>query len=136
MTPIEKLKKQHEQILALADQMEVNAKNSSEEYAASAAIQHLQQLKEALDEHLTIEDDFLYPAFRNRSDPDVRDTANLFAVQFGGIRLAFDKHLAKWTSPGKIRQAPKEFLSETKGIAGVLKLRIKSEENDLFPLLG
>jgi len=134
--PIEKLKRQHQAILALIRQIDNNAGNLSNVRSADAALEDINQLRELLEEHLLVEDDFLYPVLKKRSDQLVRDTANLFAVQFGGIRLAFENYKAKWNSVGEIQRAPNQFRSETKALAGVLQLRIRSEEAELFPLLS
>ncbi len=135
MKPIEILKKQHEAILAVTRQINAEASDASDECVARAVIDRINRLAEMLEEHLYIEDDFLYPALQKRTDQEVRDTARQFAVECGGIREAFEKYKVKWNSPGELRQSPEVFLSETQALARALETRVGKEDAELFPLL-
>ncbi len=135
MTPIEKLKKQHMGILAILDQISANLHAANENECASSLLQLIKQLSSLLEEHLLIEDDFLYPALKKRPQSDIRDIAYEFSIELGGIKNVFLDYTNKWTSSKNIVQSNMDFISESKALVGALRRRIVREDRELFPIV-
>ncbi len=129
-----KLRNQHKDILAIFDMISTKLNSTLNVKTAMFFLKVIKQLGELLEEHLLIEDDFLYPALKKRSNEDVRDIAHKFSIELGGIKESFSDYSTKWTSPENIIQSHLEFVSETKALIGALKGRINKEDEQLFPL--
>ncbi len=136
MKPIEKLKKQHEDIIAIIDRMEVESKSLTEPESATALLGLIGELGRLLEEHLLIEDDFLYPVLKKRENEDIQKTAHQFEAELGGIKKSFHAYSKKWESPKEIMQLHIGFVSESKNLADALRYRIEREERDLFSLMA
>jgi len=132
---IAELKQQHldlqercEQILQIVDSGPLKAK-------AGAILDLMTALSRDLDEHLRLEDDYLYPALKRRSQPLVRQTAEKFAQELGGLRQRCQEHMSCWSDKEAIRRQEERFRSETRAMASALRLRMQREDEELFPLL-
>lgn len=131
MTPMNKLRKQHEEILIIVNRISDGLETKKE----TELLDLIDNLGVLLEEHLLLEDDFLYPALKRRTKEGIRDVATLFSIELGGIRDAFSKYSSKWSSSGVIGQSRIYFTSETKALLTALRRRIAKEDKDLFPLV-
>ncbi len=136
MKPMDKLRKQHEDILIVANKIYARLETASDSEIAESLPVFIRQLGILLEEHLLYEDDFLYPALKKRSQENVRNIASLFSIELGGIKKAFTEYSEKWTSSKNIVQSHSHFISESKSFLGALQHRIVKEDNELFPLIG
>ncbi len=132
---MDKLWEQHKEILAIGGRISDCIEATMNVETAMTILELIKELSKLLEEHLMIEDDVLYPAFKKCSDDNIRDIAHQFSIEFGSIKSTFTTYCTKWTSPEKIIQARKIFISESKALLGVLQRRIAKEEKELFPLL-
>jgi len=98
-------------------------------------VAYIEQLRTLLEEHLLLEDDFLYPVLKKRPDEGIRDLASRFSIELGNIKSAFVEYVGKWPSADSIVQSHSLFVSESKALLGALQNRIDREDNELFPLL-
>ena len=134
MNAMSKLKEQHKEILSIGGRISDGADTTLNVKIAMTILELIKELGELLEEHLLIEDDFLYPALKKRSQENIRDIAHQFSIELGGIKEAFFNYSTKWTSPEKIIQSQMEFTSESKALVGALQNRIVKEDKELFPL--
>ncbi len=132
----EKLKQQHKTILRNVDEIFADFQTEIDTNGASGILGKINQLNELLDEHLRIEDEFLYPLLKSQPQEQVRDIANLFSFELGGFKEVFGKYLNNWNSADLISGSPKEFTSETNAILKTLVKRIQKEDSQLFPLIN
>lgn len=84
--------------------------------------------------HLSIEDATLYPRMMKHADKRVRDAADRFQREMGGLKLRFDEYRTRWPGPHAISRAPQDFVTETREILVALKRRIGCEDTELYDL--
>jgi len=135
MKLMDKLRKQHEDILIVVNKIYAGLETATDSEIAESLLNLIGQLGTLLEEHLRIEDAFLYPALKNRPQADVRNLASIFSIELGNIRKAFTEYSEKWTSSKNIVQSHSYFISESKVLLGALQHRIAKEDNELFPLI-
>ena len=135
MKPMDKIRLYHKDILGFLDIIDSCLSDSIDLETARHILEQLALLSTKLDDHLLLEDNFFYPAFKRRDQMAIRDIAFQFSVEYGGIRAAFMNYSKNWINPEKMMIDYAIFLSETKALFGVLRNRISREETELFPLL-
>lgn len=84
--------------------------------------------------HLAIEDATLYPRMLNHADVRVRDAAQKFQAEMGGMKSTFDAYRNRWPGPSVISRDPQGFISETQSILAALSRRISCEDSQLYDL--
>lgn len=84
--------------------------------------------------HLSIEDATLYPRMMAHSDQKIRQAAERFQREMGGLKARFDDYRNRWPGPLAISKDPAGFVAETGEILTALKRRIGSEDTDLYDL--
>ena len=136
MQLMDKLRKQHEDILKVVDKIHTGLERATDIKVAEFLFDLIGQLETLLQEHLLTEDFFLYPALQKLPQENVRNIASLFLTELGGIRITFSEYSDKWTSPRNIIQSHSDFMSESKVLLSTLQYRIAKEDNELFPLIG
>lgn len=85
--------------------------------------------------HLSTEDRALYPTLLASKDPKVKNTAEAFMKEMGGIAPSVEAYFAKWVLVKNVQANPEQFIKETKGLFDALAKRIDREHKDLYPLL-
>lgn len=53
----------------------------------------------------------------------------------GHISQSFSDYKTKYTISTRIKQDSTQFITDTRSIISSLKIRIKNEENELYPLI-
>ena len=126
--------RQHDEILALADQI---AENLHEEYLIDNHKEThdlLNKLAGKLGAHLSMEDKVLYPKLLQDEDREVKKVALGFINEMGSLNRIFGEYVDRWQDPQKIRKQPENFINETSEIFGALGTRVAKENNILYPL--
>ena len=133
MAYYETLLKQHQDILGILSAMSGDLSKNNSASRSENLYQWVSKLSSILEEHLLLEDDFMYPVLRKHPDDRIRNIANTFFSELGDLKSAFTDYAGKWKSANDIASSPEAFASETKVIAGALRSRIRREEEELFP---
>lgn len=84
--------------------------------------------------HLSIEDATLYPRMLAHADGRVRETAERFQREMGGLKARFDDYRGRWPGPFAISRDPEAFVAETRTILDALTQRISREDAGLYDL--
>lgn len=129
---IESLIRQHREIMELVAQIE-NMLGKDGEFKI---LLKLGELAGKVKTHLIQEDRVLYPAFSEHREAKIRETAQRFVREMGGLAGAFDQFRAKYATVKALRENPGQFAADLKRIAGALEKRIQAEERELYPLAG
>ncbi len=126
--------KQHEEMVGIVGQ--ISAKLNEITIAADAheVRSLLNVLFGKLNMHLAMEDNTLYPLLKEHLDAKVREIAQKFSAEMGGLKPAVKAFSDKWAESA-IKSDPKGFCAATKGLFGVLADRIKRENTELYPLM-
>ncbi|CAN5225193.1 hypothetical protein BH10PSE2_BH10PSE2_30370 [soil metagenome] len=85
-------------------------------------------------DHLTIEDEWLYPTLMASPDPRVQSQAAGYAEDMGGILGAWIAYRTQWEEAA-ISANFDRFRIATSGIIGALAVRIERENVDLYPAM-
>jgi len=129
---IEMLIRQHKEIMELITQIE-NMLGKDSEFEI---LMKLGELAGKVKIHLVQEDRVLYPALSKHKEAKIRETAQRFVREMGGLAEAFNQFRTKYASVNALRENPGQFAAELKRIAGALNKRIRAEEQELYPLAG
>jgi hemerythrin-like domain-containing protein len=134
MTHTTNLRRQHDVILALADDLVAAQESLATSAEAAGAATRLAKLTGVLQLHLAAEDRALYPRLRASSDAAVADTARRFMREMGGLAQVYGEFEARWRSASAIQANPDGFRAETAAVLGALGTRIARENAELYPL--
>jgi hemerythrin-like domain-containing protein len=102
---------------------------------AAAAREALGKISGLLKVHLAVEDTALYPRLRAHGDAKVRQAAERFASEMGGLKEAFTKYVATWPSAEAVEKNAAGFVRDTRAVFDALAKRVAREESELYPLL-
>jgi len=94
----------------------------------------LQRLQLVLVAHLKLEDHSLYPVLEQSSNVVLSRKANRYKTHMGSLAETFAEFYAKWGTPRAISSEPTEFLDEWLPFQAALRLRMDSEDEDLYEM--
>ena len=81
-----------------------------------------------------MEGEAFYPRLLAHDDAAVRNLAQRFVDEFGGIYDAFGQYTKHWSDAASIERDPVSFARETRGVMKLLAHRMTRESNELYPL--
>ena len=85
--------------------------------------------------HLAIEDNSLYPRAKAHADARLREVAQRFETEMGGLSQRFDSYRKAWPGPLAIARDPAGFVADTRAVLDALKARVTREESQLYDLI-
>ena len=125
----------HRELLQLVDAMSSRLKSAELERDPSEVRALLSMLAGKLTIHLAMEDKALYPRLATHRSQPVREIAERFAHEMGGILAVFRDYMARWSTTDAIQADVAGFMHETIKIFDALRSRIAKEDRELFPKL-
>jgi hypothetical protein len=128
-------REQHDQLLGLAGELGGLLGKADNDFPATQARHLLSEIAGRLTVHLAMEDKHLYPSLLQHGDATVRQTAERFVEEMGGIASVFKTYLANWPSAEAVSRNPAGFRDATKGILKALGGRIQQENTVLYPIM-
>ncbi len=133
MARTDNLRKQHDQLIALTQEISRNLTLSEVSTKTINITMLLSKLTGLLQVHASSEDKYLYPGLLKATDTKVKTITKRFLDEMGGIDKAVSEHNTKWTIQ-IIKEKPNEFIKETKQLLATLGVRINKENAELYPL--
>ncbi|MGH7027157.1 hemerythrin domain-containing protein [Brevundimonas sp.] len=94
----------------------------------------IEAIDQLLVEHLTIEDQVLYPALLDAPDAATRAFAADCIEEMGGILDVWVHYREQWTAE-RILADPRRFHEVTGGVVGALASRVEKEDAELYPAM-
>ncbi|AJA47344.1 hypothetical protein CPAST_c12440 [Clostridium pasteurianum DSM 525 = ATCC 6013] len=85
--------------------------------------------------HLQSEDKFLYPYLIKNGDTNMKNLAKKYINDMGNISERFQKYKDKFNTENKFKASIDKFVVETNDIFKLLKNRLNSEDEKLYPLI-
>ncbi len=134
MSNVDKLKKQHSDILALIQQIDTLAGQDLKNNAKEIAFQ-INSLSGKLKMHLMSEDQFLYPSLMNSENSSVKNTAQKFNQEMGGLADKLGQFVQNFNTASKILQNEGTFTVEAKKMFQLIIDRTNREDRQLYPLI-
>ncbi len=135
MKKTEMYRKQHNDLVKLVKEIEDNYLAPGKlPVAAAQARETLNLLSAKISVHLTMEDNYFYPALLKHNDEEVQKKARIFIEEMGHIKKAYSEYNAKWHLEA-IEKSPDGFIQETQALFAALSDRIQRENSDLYVLV-
>jgi hypothetical protein len=128
------LRRQHDALLAMAADLQDDIERLATIADAQRIAGLLARLTGVLSMHLAAEDKALYPAMMASSDRRTADCARTFEDQMGGLAAAYMAFADAWRSPDRILAETDAFARDCETVFGALAIRIKRENEELYPL--
>ena len=135
MYRIENLRRQHEALLEMSEQLSQSSRVIDTKQHASQCARLLARMTGILTQHLAAEDRALYPRLIVSDNPHVSDTARSFSIQMGGLAQRYLGFEDEWRSGQAILAEPGRFRIELIRILAMLHKRIERENQILYPML-
>jgi len=132
MLDIDELRQQHKAIMVRATGLRGLGDMIKTREDAREARGAIDGIHKMLSDHLTLEDDHLYPALLACGEATISAMAADCAEEMGGILGAWIDYRARWTASA-ILDDPRRFGAATAGVIGALALRVERENVELYP---
>ncbi|CUU50315.1 hemerythrin domain-containing protein [Clostridium beijerinckii] len=133
---IDNLMREHKGIFEEINYINESINNKKFESDLLDITTHINKLAGKLKIHLSSEDKFLYPNLLNGDDNKLKNLANSYINEMGGISDTFTNYKNKFNTKSKIiSEGNKVFISETKKILVAIEKRISKEESELYKLI-
>jgi len=133
MSAIDSARAQHAELMALASQVAA-ALGARHHDPVSSVNKALLRLTGRLASHLVAEDDHIYPILRRHPDPRVRDVAERFSRELGGLAAAMEDYKAEWRAVWGLAELPAPFVRRTRLVLAALEERTRREDEELYAL--
>ncbi|WAC23037.1 hemerythrin domain-containing protein [Blastomonas sp. SL216] len=128
------MQSQHEACLAIVHDIEARSVAIADRGAAVEITLMLARLTGILRIHLALEDEILYPALRNASDPVIAQTAERYWQEMGGLADAFLNFVDRWKRADRLLAEADCFRSESALVFAALAERIAREHGEIYPM--
>lgn len=132
MSRTERFRQQHNEMLALATELQGLLNEGALSKDGTAARVCLGKLMGKLTIHLSTEDKVLYPELEAHKNPAVAALARRFATEMKSTTAAVVAYNGRWATPTAIKENASAFVKETKNVIGILADRIKRENQELY----
>lgn len=131
---IGQLQSQHDACLAIVQDIQARSIRIADRPAAVEITLMLARLTGILRIHLALEDEILYPALRNASDPAMARTAERYWQEMGGLADAFLDFVDRWKRADVLLADADRFRAESAHVFAALADRIAREHEDIYPM--
>jgi hypothetical protein len=135
MARTDSFRKQHDEIMAIAREINGMLGSTIGDEAAENIRALLSRLAGLVNLHLAMEDKALYPTLLAHSDASVAATARQFNEEMGSVAAAFVAYIKAWPTASAIKADTARFTTESKAIFNALSKRIHRENVELYVLL-
>ncbi|HEY6100276.1 MAG TPA: hemerythrin domain-containing protein [Anaeromyxobacter sp.] len=125
-------REQHDHLRALSQELERHLHDDLRDGAAARLA--VSRLAGALQVHLAMEDESLYPSLVVHPNAELRERARRLRDDLSGLRSALGGYLRRWPTHLAIEREPPAFAAETRALLERLAKRIALEDEELFAL--
>ncbi len=130
----DQLRRQHQQLAEAVARLAPQLHPCVVAAEASSIRTALASFAGALNVHLAMEDESLYPMMLASTDPTTRSTAAMFRRDLGGLATMFLEYMEQWPGADSLVARPVEFCAQTEAVFDALAKRVQQEESALYPL--
>ena len=133
MSFTDRYRAQHADLASLAQQLARMVDGLKSDADCDQVRAELNKLAGKLSVHLAMEDDALYPRLKQHEDAELRQAAERFDREMGGVAGAFKAYNQRWDGRA-IKADVQSFAADTKKVMTVLMNRIQQENTGLYAL--
>jgi hemerythrin-like domain-containing protein len=127
-------REQHARLTSLARVLDSLLDEEALARDGSAARLAVSRIAGALQIHLAMEDESLYPSLLSHSNAELRDRARHLRDGLAGLRDGLARYLGRWPTHAAIERDAPAFAQQTRELLAQLARRIELEDRELFPL--
>lgn len=131
---IDKFKQQHMDILACIAALRKAVKGGIGANAAEIS-RLIITMSSTIKLHLAVEDQALYPALRNCSNPTLSFMGEKLQNEMSAIASAYMCFAGRWNSAIKVSEDPEGFRSDANTVLKVLHERMQKENTVFYPAI-
>ena len=131
----QRFSRQHAELIDLAKELLKQLDTRTLARDARPARRALAAFSGRLRVHAAMEQDALYPRLLSSTDQQVAGKAQALLAEVGDIYQSFFEHLARFPDAPSIEREPEHFSRETMQFLHRLRLRMKRENDELYPLV-
>ena len=135
MARTDSFRKQHDEILNIAREINGMLGSTIGDSAAEKIRSLLSRLAGLVNVHLAMEDKALYPTLLAHRDASVAGTARRFNEEMGSLAATFVGYINAWPNAAAIKADPARFTTDSKAVFNALSKRIHKENVELYVLL-
>lgn len=100
----------------------------------SSIVPLLKSLEHLVTAHLALEESVLYPALKSSASPILRRKAARYRAHMVPIGDTFIQTCREWQETGAISADPSRFVDEWTAATETFRMRMESEDEDLYAL--
>ncbi len=134
MKTIQKLRRQHVEILEICKNIHKLNKHTILNKYPENILSVLLKLSEILNFHFMVEDEY-YELLFIRNDINISNLAKKLIDDREGYQIMVKKHSNKWSTEKAIKNDLSHFIEETNYMLNIIYERIKAEENEIFEMI-
>jgi hemerythrin-like domain-containing protein len=135
MINIYRLKRQHSEIKEVIAAVMTLIDGSDVKESAASIPAVLDDVSGLIGSHLRLEDQEVYPILIESTALEIRQTAQQFHDNMGGLAEEFQDYLGRYKKPSDVTTNILRFRYESRRIFERIRYRMQREESDLYPLL-
>jgi len=128
-------RQQHAELSAIIQHIDALLAMPEARTAAARVRADVEALARKLNDHLTQQDEGLYPRLLYHTDTQVRDTARHMRGEMGAVRKDFDRFVAAWGSVPLMTVRFPTFAADARSVTGRLSAHLDREGETLPPLV-
>lgn len=127
---IDELREQHQGLAVIASQL----KRAVSDESTTRSVGALRwQFARQLMAHLALEDHIFYPEMHRATDEAARALALRIQGEVGGLAADFAAYMTRWNDD-RVAREWRNFCYDTREILNALGIRVRKEEELLYPL--
>ncbi len=134
MAGIDSLMRQHEEILALLEELAAHESDRDIMDNAKGLSLTVGQLARKVYFHLLSEERVVYPILFFHDDESVRETGRSYSLEMDAIVRRFKRYRGRYSNAGNIFDLPSAFRYSTVMVARDFTQRFEDERRGLFPI--
>ncbi len=135
MIRTETFRKQHAEIKTTIDRITELFDVSALKDDAGEVRDLISRLVDKLTIHLLMEDKVLYPRLATSLDAGLKNLAQSFQAETGGLRNTLNIYQKAWSTAEAVQAAPDKFIMESTSFFESLQQRILLEDEKLFSII-
>jgi hemerythrin-like domain-containing protein len=132
MIDIERLKKQHSEILDSINYIESFIKNNDFNRDLSELAEEVNVLAGKLKIHLSVEDEFVYPELLKKYGVSENYLLKNYLGEVKELDVIFAEYINRFNRADKICNNIEEFIESSDRVFKIIKTRIQKEDKELF----
>ncbi|KUO64065.1 MAG: hypothetical protein APF84_08110 [Gracilibacter sp. BRH_c7a] len=132
---ISNLQRQHTEIAKIIEEIQRMLDDKTVTDNSNQISLNIGTLAGKLQNHLLLEDKFLYPSLLNHRDQHIQTISKRFMEEMGNLKEVFTTYKNKYMIANNIRSNPQNFIKDSNAVFVAIQKRVVAEESELYPIV-